>query len=81
MDFIGSAIPKGSLVLVTGVNGFIGSHVADQFLAAGYRVRGTARDLRKTDGLGELWKQKYGQDSVNSSRSRTFPTRVHLMKL
>jgi nucleoside-diphosphate-sugar epimerase len=64
MGSIGTAIPKGSLVLVTGVNGFVGSHVADQFLAAGYRVRGTARDLHKTDGLGELWKQKYGQDSV-----------------
>ena len=64
MGSIDTAIPKGSLVLVTGVNGFVGSHVADQFLAAGYRVRGTARDLHKTDGLGELWKQKYGQDSV-----------------
>jgi nucleoside-diphosphate-sugar epimerase len=25
------AIPKGPIILVTGVNGFIGSHVADQF--------------------------------------------------
>jgi len=54
------AIPKDAIVLVTGVNGYIGSHVADQFLEAGYRVRGTARDLRKTEGLKELWEKKYG---------------------
>jgi nucleoside-diphosphate-sugar epimerase len=36
------AIPKGSLVLVTGANGHIGSRVADQLREAGYHVRGTA---------------------------------------
>lgn len=39
------AIPKGSTVLVTGVNGLIGSHIANQFLEHGYNVRGTVRDL------------------------------------
>jgi nucleoside-diphosphate-sugar epimerase len=42
-----TAIPKNSTVLVTGINGFIASHVADQLLLAGFNVRGTARTLSK----------------------------------
>ncbi|KAG6807375.1 hypothetical protein H0H93_001649, partial [Arthromyces matolae] len=34
---------SGQLILVTGVTGFIAGHVANQLLAAGYRVRGTTR--------------------------------------
>jgi nucleoside-diphosphate-sugar epimerase len=59
-----SAIPKGSLVLVTGVNGYIGSHIADQLLEAGYRVRGTTRNLEKVKGLKALWESKYGPNKV-----------------
>ena len=43
------ALADGSLVLVTGVNGYIASHIADQLLSAGYRVRGTARDSDKIE--------------------------------
>ncbi|OBT87729.1 hypothetical protein VE02_04067 [Pseudogymnoascus sp. 03VT05] len=32
-----AVIPKGSLVLVTGANGLMGSHVAKQFLEYGYK--------------------------------------------
>ncbi|KAJ3127795.1 hypothetical protein HK098_005794 [Nowakowskiella sp. JEL0407] len=38
-----------TLVLVTGITGFLGSHVASQLLASGYRVRGTLRSLSKGD--------------------------------
>ncbi|KAE9363654.1 NAD(P)-binding protein [Stipitochalara longipes BDJ] len=55
------AFPKGSMVLVTGVNGFIGSHVADQLMKAGYRVRGTTRNISKVQGLSALWKEKFGE--------------------
>jgi nucleoside-diphosphate-sugar epimerase len=58
------AIPKDSLVLVTGVNGWLGSHVADQFLQAGYRVRGTTRDLKKAEALKEFWEKQYGPDKL-----------------
>jgi len=54
------AIPKDSLILVTGVNGYIGSHVADQLLQAGYRVRGTTRDLEKVKVLKQYWETEYG---------------------
>jgi nucleoside-diphosphate-sugar epimerase len=56
------AIPKDSLVLVTGVNGYIASHVADQLMEAGYRVRGTTRNLSKVEGLSALWEKKFGKD-------------------
>lgn len=32
-----------SLVLVTGISGFLGAHVVNELLKAGYKVRGTAR--------------------------------------
>ncbi|KAF2006825.1 NAD(P)-binding protein [Amniculicola lignicola CBS 123094] len=50
----------GSLVFVTGVNGLIGSYVADQLLVRGYNVRGAVRDVDKCAWLGEYFaKQKY----------------------
>ncbi|KAF7957342.1 hypothetical protein EAE96_002928 [Botrytis aclada] len=58
------AIPKDSTVLVTGINGYLGSHVADQLLKAGYRVRGTTRDVSKVKKLLDLWEEQYGKDRV-----------------
>lgn len=54
------AIPQGSIVLVTGANGYIGSHTADQLLLAGYKVRGTVRDASRAQWLQELFDEKYG---------------------
>ena len=58
------AIPKDSLVLVTGINGYLGSHIADQLLQAGYRVRGTSRDLKKVEGLRAYWEKLYGPNRL-----------------
>ena len=58
------AIPPDSLILVTGANSLIGSHVADQLLLAGYRVRGTARSMSKAAWLKELFDGKYGEEEV-----------------
>ncbi|QPC62863.1 hypothetical protein HYE67_005094 [Fusarium culmorum] len=55
------AVPKGSVVLVTGVNGFLGSHVAKQFLEFGYKVRGTVRDPAKNSWLSTAFDNQYGQ--------------------
>ena len=54
------AIPYGSTVVVTGCSGFIGSHVADQTLAAGFKVRGTTRDATKNQWLKEFFDNKHG---------------------
>lgn len=44
-----TTIPEKSWVLVTGANGYIASHIIKQFLARGFRVRGTVRDLSKAE--------------------------------
>ena len=36
-------------VLVTGISGFLGGHVALALLDAGFRVRGSVRDLKRAD--------------------------------
>jgi dihydroflavonol-4-reductase len=40
-------------VLLTGVSGFLGGHVASALLAAGYQVRGSVRSLAKADKVRE----------------------------
>ncbi|KAL9017933.1 MAG: hypothetical protein Q9185_004745 [Variospora sp. 1 TL-2023] len=58
------AIPIGSLVLVTGINGYIGSHVADQLLQNGFRVRGTVRDETKGAWVKDMFAEKYGENRI-----------------
>lgn len=41
----------GSLVLVTGISGFVGKHCAVALLNKGYRVRGTLRSLARSDAV------------------------------
>lgn len=52
-------INKGEWVLVTGANGYIGSHVADLLLEEGYNVRGTVRSEKPW--LNKLFDDKYGK--------------------
>ncbi|KAK4087623.1 hypothetical protein Purlil1_7954 [Purpureocillium lilacinum] len=54
-------LQPGAVILVTGVSGFIGSHVADQLLAAGYTVRGTTRDAAKNAWLADKFAERYGK--------------------
>ena len=48
------------MVLVTGINGFIGSHIGDQLLKAGYKVRGTVRDESKAEMIRDVYRKKHG---------------------
>lgn len=56
----GAVLPKGSLILVTGANGLVGSHVVDQFLKHGYKVKGVVRDAQKNAWLATYFEQKHG---------------------
>ncbi|VUC30672.1 unnamed protein product [Clonostachys rosea] len=51
MSSLDTAIPAGSLVLVTGATGFLASHITLQFLKRGFRVRGAVRDVKKSSWL------------------------------
>jgi len=54
------AIPRGSLVIVTGANGYIASHVVDQLLLARYHVRGTVRSIQRAGWMQNYFDEKYG---------------------
>lgn len=55
----GAVLPKGSWIIVTGANGYVASHVIDQFLRLGYSVRGTVRDAKKSSWLTPYFSKKY----------------------
>ncbi|KAI5206473.1 NAD(P)-binding protein [Aureobasidium subglaciale] len=59
-----SAIEKGSTVLVTGANGFIASHIVDQLIQSGYKVRGTVRTEAKGKWVQEFFDNKHGNDKL-----------------
>ncbi|CAD0096926.1 unnamed protein product [Aureobasidium mustum] len=60
-----SAVLKpGSLILITGVLGYIGAHLADQLLLRGYKVRGVVR--KPADWLLEIFDSKYGKATLET---------------
>ncbi|KAI8712117.1 Epimerase domain-containing protein [Fusarium sp. LHS14.1] len=56
-------VPLGSWVVVTGVSGLVGSHVADQALRAGFRVRGTTRSTEKNAWVKQHFQKAYGVEN------------------
>ena len=59
------ALPMGSMILVTGANGYIGSNITDCLLQLGFRVRGTVRTPKPW--LDQLFVRKYGQNAFESA--------------
>jgi nucleoside-diphosphate-sugar epimerase len=57
-------LPKGSLVVVSGATGNIASHVIDQLLSHGYRVRGTVRSLSKGAWVKDFFAERYSADAI-----------------
>ncbi|KAF2466620.1 aldehyde reductase II [Lindgomyces ingoldianus] len=55
------AISPGSLVLVTGANGFIASHICKQLLENG---PGTVRDINRTSWPVPFFNSRYGEGSI-----------------
>jgi dihydroflavonol-4-reductase len=49
-------VPKNNekLVVVTGITGFLGSHIAIQLLNQGYQVRGTLRSLARSQNIEQV---------------------------
>ena len=60
------AIPKDSTILVTGANGYIASHIANQLILAGYKVKGTVRNEEKGAMITEALKKRHGEKSAFS---------------
>jgi GDP-D-mannose dehydratase len=59
-----TTIQKGDIVLVTGATGYIGSHVVEELLAAGYKVRGTSRTKDKAAYLTNVMDKKFGKGNL-----------------
>jgi uncharacterized protein YbjT (DUF2867 family) len=55
-----STLQPGARVLVTGTTGYIGAHVSDQFLKAGYVVVGTSRTKSKAEAVKKYFDKTYG---------------------
>lgn len=55
-----STFANGTRVLVTGATGYIGAHVVDQFLQAGFVVVGTSRSAIKAQKTESYFKNRYG---------------------
>jgi nucleoside-diphosphate-sugar epimerase len=52
-------IQRGAIIFVTGVNGIIGSHIANQLLKRRYNLRGAVRNANKHKYLTEYFDNKY----------------------
>ncbi|KAK2740008.1 aldehyde reductase ii [Colletotrichum kahawae] len=55
-----TAIPTGSLVVVSGASGCMGSHICDQLLSLGFRVRGISRNVKTSGWIETVFTKKYG---------------------
>ena len=54
-----TVVRPGGLILVTGVNGFLGSHLANMLLERGYAVRGSVRSEEKAAWVKEVMTMRH----------------------
>ncbi|KAF8201171.1 hypothetical protein K438DRAFT_1965692 [Mycena galopus ATCC 62051] len=65
-------IPKGSLILVTGATGLIGSAVVDAAITYGFKVRGVTRSVSKAAQFVKHLEDKYGKESFEIIEVKDF---------
>lgn len=59
MKITDPAIPFDSVVVVIGANGYMAVETCEKLLQAGYRVRGTVRDIQKNRWMTELFEKQW----------------------
>ncbi|KNG49345.1 aldehyde reductase [Stemphylium lycopersici] len=57
-----AVIPAGSLILVTGANGYLGCRFSNTLIQQGYKVRGVVRDLERCEHVKAFFGKRYGND-------------------
>jgi nucleoside-diphosphate-sugar epimerase len=57
-------LEPGALILVTAANGFIASHIVDQLLNFGYRVRGTVRSQARSSWMTPFFTARHPNASL-----------------
>lgn len=63
---------KNEPILITGVNGYIASHIANEALAKGFRVLGTVRNPSSVAWLQEYFDQTYGKGRFSLAKVASF---------
>lgn len=62
-----------SEILVTGINGFVGHHLANELVAQGHEVIGAGREAQVTEGLEDVVKEYFCCDFTNSDEVSKLP--------
>lgn len=62
--FTNPRFPQGSLVLVTGATGLVGSNVTTELIIAGYKVRAITRDAQRAQPLKQAIDSQYGSGKI-----------------
>ena len=64
-----SATLKHPTLVVTGITGFLGSHMALEALRRGHHVRGTLRRMERADRVQSVLERALGDSSKRSSKA------------
>lgn len=65
-------LPRGSIVLLTGASGFIGSSIAQELLEAGFIVRGAGRNPSNLTALQAKFERTYGKGTFEAVQIKDY---------
>ena len=69
--------PSEQTIVITGISGFVASHIARTFLEAGYKVRGTVRSERSIAGIQKAHAQQNDRLSFVVVPDMAAPNALH----